>query len=134
MDLDDQSVSTRRDGCLGHGGDQARVARAVAGVDDDRQMSPLLYVGDRGQRESEARVALEGANAALAEHDVLDCRRRGCIPPRVENSSMVALGPRLRRHRPRGFAHGLEQAVVLHIACTDLQDVGIFAHEVYVVG
>ena len=45
------------------------------------------------------------------------------------NSSMVALGPRLRSTGFLRFADGFEQAVVLHVAGADLQDVGVFGDE-----
>ena len=52
------------------GGDQIGLAGAVRRVDHHRQVGLVVQVRDRGQRQGEPRVVLEGADAALAEHDV----------------------------------------------------------------
>ena len=70
MDFEDQAVGAGGDGGDGHVRDQVGVAGAVAGIDDDRQVRLVMQIGHRGQRQREAGVALERANAALAEHDV----------------------------------------------------------------
>ena len=51
-------------------GDQIRVARAVAGIDHDRQVRLVVQVGHGRQRQREAGVVLERADAPLAEHHV----------------------------------------------------------------
>ena len=106
------------------GNDQARLAGAVRRVDDDRQVALVVQIGNRRQRQREPGVVLVGADAALAEHHV------GVAPVEdvlggeqelVEGGAHSALQERgLAR-----IADGLEQLVVLHVAGTDLEHVGV---------
>ena len=71
MDLDDESIAAARDRGQAHRRHERRDAGAVAGIDDDGQVSSLLQVRDRCEWQSEPRVRLERADAAFSEHDLL---------------------------------------------------------------
>ena len=71
MHLDDQTVGAGGDRGEGQRRDERRVAAGVARIDDDRQMRLALEHRNRRDVERVARRRLVGANAALAQHDVV---------------------------------------------------------------
>ena len=105
--------------------------RAVAWIDYHREVGAGLEPGDGRQGEREAGVRFKRADPALAEHH-----------PHVAAVEDVFRGEEQfldRRRRPALEEHGdvrlsdrLEEAVVLHVAGADLEDVGILGHERHV--
>ena len=96
----------------------------MAGVDDDGQVGQPAQHGDAGQVQGVAGVALEGADAPLAEdhvlvaagHDVLGAHQPlliggGHAP--LDHDGLVLM------------AHGLEQVEVLHVPGADLDHVHV---------
>ena len=71
MNFDHQAVSTTSGGCKRHGGHQSGLAGCVAGIDYNGQMAQFMQNRDRGQILSVAGVCLVGADATLAENDIL---------------------------------------------------------------
>ena len=71
MDFDEEAVGANGDGGAGKWKNFVALAGAVAGIDEDGKMAALFYGGDDGEIESVAGEIGEGADAALAEHDVV---------------------------------------------------------------
>ena len=69
--FDDQAVGPGGDGGPAHGRHEVRVAGAVRGVDHHRQVRHFVQGRHGRQRQRVADVFLEGADAALAEDDLL---------------------------------------------------------------
>ena len=125
MDFHLQTVGTG-----GHSGDHHRLnqiglAGGVAGVHDDGQMG--LFVDDRhsGEVEGVAGVLLKGADAPLAENDLLVAAGHDILcghDPLLDGVAQAAL----EQNRLVHLTHGLEQLEILHVAGTDLYHVHIF--------
>ena len=132
VDLDDQGIRAHGDGALAHGGDQGGSARALAGVDHDGGVRFLLQDGDDGEIEGVAGVGFEGPDPAFAEEQA------GVV---VAQDVFAGVEPFLDAHAHAafekdgfaGFGGGDEQLEVLRVAGADLEDVGVFGHEVGVV-
>src|SRR5581483_3135122 len=71
MRLDDQAVRARRDRAQADRVDQAALAGGVRGSGEDGQVGKLLNGRNRIDVEGVARVGLEGADAALAQDDLV---------------------------------------------------------------
>ena len=69
--LDDEAVRAAGGSSQCHRAHEARNAGRVAGVDDDRQVRELLEHRHSRKVECVSRVVVVGANAALAEDDLL---------------------------------------------------------------
>ena len=128
MHLDEEAIGPGGHGGLGHGPHQLPFARAVAGVNDDGQVGQPLEDGHGVDVQSVAGVLLEGADAPLAKHH----------PPVVMDKNVFRREEELLQggHHPpfeqdglARFAYGVQQAVVLHIASSDLEDVGVLSHQ-----
>ncbi len=126
--FDDEPVAPR-----GHGGARHRrhlvaLPRPVARVNQDRQVAELLDDGDRRDVERVARVALERADAALAQHHVHVAARQDVFrrqQPLFDRRGNAALEHDGHRRMPQLA----QQREVLHVARADLEDVGIALHQ-----
>jgi len=129
MDFDEEAI-----GADGYGGARERenfvaFAGAVAGIDEDGEMTAFFDGGDDGEVESVARKIGERSNAAFAEHDVVVALGEnvfGSHQKFVEGSGHAAL----EEHGFFGAASALEEGEILHVARTDLYDVGVFLDEI----
>ena len=104
-------------------------AGAVAGIDEDGQVAAFLYRGNDGEIKSVAGEIGEGADAALAENDVVVAFAHdvfGGHQEFVESGGHAAF----EEHGFFGAAGTFEQRKILHVACADLDDVGVFIDEV----
>ena len=105
----------------------------MAGVDDDGQVAELFDRRDRREVEGVAGVGLEGADAPLAEDDVLVAARHdvfGAHQPFLDRGGKAAL----EEDGLVGVAELLEQLEVLHVARAHLDDVHVLREELDVVG
>jgi len=105
----------------------------VAGIDDYWQVRIPLDDADGGDVQREAGARLESADAPLAQDHVRVARSKQIV------RSLQPLGyggrqPALQDARPAAPAHRAQQAIVLHVACTDLQNVDVADHLVEVGG
>ena len=64
---------------------------------DDRQLTLVVQIGHRGQRQGEPGVVLVGADAPLAEHDVGIAPIEDVLGGKQELLQGLALYPALRR-------------------------------------
>ena len=128
MNLDDQTVRPGRHRRPGHRRHEAGLAGAVARIDHDGQMRVFVQIRHRCQRQREARVILEGADAALAEHHF---RVAGLEDVLRGQQEFVHRRRRaaLQQHRQARFADRFQQRIVLHVAGADLQHVGVGGHQ-----
>src|SRR5919107_2008716 len=135
--LDHQAVRLRCHGGLGEGHDQVAPPGRVRGVHDYGQIREPLGDDDRREIEREARGGLEGADAPLAQHDVVPAggghvlRRKEPLldrsrEPALQHDAVVRAGYRR--------ADVLEEGEVLHVARPDLENRGVLHDELYVVG
>ena len=85
------------------------------------------------KRQREARVGFERADAAFAEHDLLVA---GVEDVFGRQQQLLDRGARaaLEQYGSVGFADRFQQAIVLHVAGTDLQHVGVFGDDIDVLG
>lgn len=124
MDLDHQAVGTGGDGGLCQLRHHPCVAAGVAGVHDDGQVGHLVEHDHAGEVEGVPHTGLEGADAALAEDDVLVALGHDVLGAHDELLQRVGKAA-LEQDGLLLTAHGLEQLEVLHIAGTDLNEVHI---------
>ena len=71
MDFDEEAIAANGDGGAGERKNFVALACAVAGVDENRQVATFLDGRDNGEVECVAGEVGEGADTALAEHDVV---------------------------------------------------------------
>ena len=129
VDFDEQAIGADGDGGAGERKNFVALAGAVAGIDEDRQVAALFDGGNDGEVERVAREVGEGADAALAEDDVVVAFGHdvfGGHEQFFERGGHAAF----EQHRLLGAAGALEQREVLHVARADLDDVGVFLDEV----
>ena len=124
MDLDHQAVGTGGDGCLGQLGHHPCVAAGVAGVHDDGQVGHFVEHDHPRKVEGVAHTGLEGADAALAEDDVLVALGHDVLGTHHELFQRVGEAA-LEQDGLLLAADGLEQLEVLHVAGTDLDEVHV---------
>ena len=96
----------------------------MAGIYHDGQMGLFVDDGHGGKIQRVAGVLFKGADAALAEDDLLVAACHdvlGAHDPLLDGVAQAAL----EQHRLVHLAHRLEQLEVLHIACADLHHVHI---------
>ena len=119
VDFDDEAVGPDGDAGPRQRRDHVVLARPVRGVDDDRQVREAADGGDGREVERVARVLREGADAALAEDDVvvaLGHHVLGGEQPLVEHGREAAL----EEHGQRRAPGPAQQGEVLHVARADL--------------
>ena len=92
VDLDEDAVSARREAGQGERRHDRPDAGGVARVDEDRKVRALPHEGHAVQVERVPRGALEGADAALAEDDLVVTARM--YSAAESHSSTVAPPPR----------------------------------------
>ena len=124
MDFHFQAVGTGGHSRDHHGLHQVGFAGGVAGVYDDRQVSLLVDDGHSGEVQRVAGVLFKGADAALAEDDVLVAAGHDVLSghdPLLDGVAQAAL----EQHGLVHLANGFQQLEVLHVAGTDLHHVHI---------
>ncbi len=100
----------------------------MRGVDDDRQVRDAAQKRKHAEVERVAGERLERADAALAQDDVAVAARDDVLgghEPLLDGRGQ----PAFQHHRFAELADALEEREVLHVARTDLEDVGIFGDE-----
>ena len=131
MHFDDQAVGADRHPGARERGNQAALARRMAGIENHRQVRQLVQHRYRRDVAGVARGGFEGADAALAQnhvgvavrHDVL--RRHQQFLDRGAHAA-------LQQHRPAAAAQRFQQREILHIARADLHEVGVLGHQLHV--
>src|SRR5215470_11410561 len=102
---------------------------SVAGVDENRKVTALLDGGNDREVERVAGKIGKRADAAFAKHDVVIAFGQdvfGSHQEFVESSGHAAL----QQDWFFRAAGALEQGEILHVARADLNDIGVFFHEV----
>ena len=122
MDFDHQAVGTGGDSGLGQLRHHPCVAAGVAGVYDDGQVGHLVEHDHAGEVEGVAHTGLKGADAALAEDDVLIALGHDVLGAHDELLKGVGEAA-LEQDRFFLTAYSLEQFEVLHIAGAHLDKV-----------
>ena len=122
MDFDHQAVGTGGDSGLGQLRHHPCVAAGVAGVYDDGQVGHLMKHDHAGEVEGVAHTGLKGADAALAENDVLVALGHDVLGAHDELLEGVG-ETALEQDRFFLTAYSLEQFEVLHIAGAHLDEV-----------
>jgi hypothetical protein len=128
VDFDDQPVRTGSDRRPCHGRDLVAPARAMARVGQDGQVTELLHHGNGRDVERIARVALERANPALAQHDIHVAAGQDVLggqQPLFNRGRDAALQEN-RRARATEFS---QQGKVLHVARANLQDMRVLLNQ-----
>src|SRR6185437_7720327 len=126
--LHQQAVSASSNTCERECGNEVALADAVRWIAKHRKVRELLEHGDRGDVHGVARVGLEGADAALAKHEVVVAAGEdvfGGEQNLFDGGGDAAL-------EQAGLAHVAElaeQVEVLHVARTDLEAVDIGEHD-----
>ena len=129
MDFDEQAISADSDSGAGKRQNFVALAGAVAGINKNGEMAAFFYRWNDGEVERVAGEIGEGANAALAEHDVVIAFGEdvfGGHKEFVERGGHAAL----EEDRFFGAAGALEEGEILHVARANLDDVGIFFDQV----
>src|ERR1035437_4382471 len=128
MDFDHQAIGARGQGGARHGSDDVAATRAVRRVGYDRQVGEFLDYGNGGEIEGVAGVGFEGADAALAEDDVVIAAGQDVLGGEQEffDASRDAA---FEQHGFGLLAELAQQVEVLHIARAHLHDVGILREQ-----
>ena len=128
MDLDLQAVGTAGGRGERHGLNVARVAGGVAGIGDDGQVRQVVQHRHGVEVEGVAGAGLEGADAALAQDDVVVALAHdvlGSHEQLVDRAGHAAL----KQNWGLRLADLLEQGEVLSVASADLHDVDLLIKE-----
>ena len=128
MDLDLQAVGTAGGRGERHGLNVAGVAGGVAGVGDDGQVRQVVQHRHGVEVEGIAGAGLEGADAALAQDDVVVALAHDVLGGHeqlIDRAGHTAL----EQDRSLGLADLLEQGEVLGVAGADLHDVDLLVKE-----
>ena len=128
MDLDLQAVGTAGGRGERHGLNVAGVAGGVAGVGDDGQVRQVVQHRHGVEVEGVAGAGLEGADAALAQDDVVVALAHDVLGGHeqlIDRAGHAAL----KQDRSLGLADLFEQREVLGVAGTDLHDVDLLVQE-----
>src|ERR1017187_5975540 len=124
MDFNHEAIGAGGQGGARHGSDDIAAAGAVRWVGDDGQVGEFLDDRDGGEIEGVARLGLEGADAALAEDDVVIAAGQDVLGGEQESRDAA-----VEQHGFGLLAEVAQQIEVLHIAGADLQDVHILREE-----
>src|ERR1700731_1807030 len=93
-------------------------------------MRELFDYGDGGDVEGVARVRFEGANAALAEDDVIVAAGEDVLG--AEEQLFHGGGhAALEEYGLADFTEGAKEIIVLHVARADLEDVDVAEHHLH---
>ena len=130
MHLDQQAVRACGDRGLRQCRHHPRLAARMRRIDDHRQVGFFFQHRDRGHVQHVAVVGFEGADAALAEDDVVVAARRDVFR-RHQPFGNGGRHAALEDHRLVDAADFLEQVEVLHVARADLDHVHVVFHERY---
>ena len=118
-----QAVGTGGERGQGHGRDVVALAGAVAGIDENRQVRELLDWRDDRQVQRVAAVVGEGPHAAFAEDHLIVAAGEDVLgrhQPFFEGGRHASL----EQHRLPRPGDPPQQAVILHVASANLDDVG----------
>ena len=130
VNLDDESVGADGDGSAGERRDFVAFAGALAGIDNDRQMAEPLHRRNHAQIEGIAGMVGEGADAALAQQHVVVAFAHHVLG-RHQEFFQGRRHAALHHHRNLGPSGTLQQRIVLHVAGANLDDVGVFFHQIH---
>src|ERR1035437_6613101 len=128
MDFDHQAIGARGHGGARHGSDDVAATRAVRWVGYDRQVGEFLDYGNGGEIEGVAGVGFEGADAALAEDDVVIAAGQDVLGGEQEFLD-AGRDAAFEQHGFGLLAELAQEVEVLHIARADLNDVGVFREQ-----
>ena len=129
MNLDHQAVCTGCNSSLCQRLYHPVNAACMGRVNDDRQMAHALEHRNSGNIECVAGVLLVGADAALAEDNVLVAARHDVLGAHQEFLHGVCEAA-LEQDGLAGLTELLQQLEVLHIACADLETVALVHEDV----
>ena len=124
MNLDDQPVGAGGDPGAGDGRDVLPPTGAVARIEEHGQMRELFDDRDGVDVGGVTRGLIEGADAAFAQDHLavsLDQDVLGRHQPLFDGRHHAAF----EQHRARRFTGRPQQGIVLHVARTHLDDVGV---------
>ena len=128
VDFEEEAIGADGDGGAGEGKNFVAFAGAMAGINEDGEMAAFFHCRDDGEVESIAGKIGEGANAALAKHDVVVALGEDIFRGHeefVESGGHAAF----KKDGEFGAASSLEEREVLHVARADLNDVGVMLHQ-----
>ncbi len=129
VDFDEESIGANGDGSAGKRKNFVAFAGAMAGIDEDGKMTALFDGGDDGEVERVAGKIGEGADATLAEHDVVVALGEdvfGGHEEFIESGGHAAF----EENGKFGAAGAFEEREILHIAGADLDDIGVLLDEI----
>ena len=125
MHLDHQTIGTGSDRSFRQLRHHPCVAAGVAGIHHHRQVGHLVQHDHTGKVQRVAHTGLKGADAALAQDDVLVALCHDVLGTHHELFQRVGKAA-LEQYRLFLAANGLKQLKVLHIAGTYLNEVHVF--------
>ena len=131
VDFDQDAVGT--DGFRGAGKGRyiAPDACRVTRIDDNRQVRAFSQDDDRPEVEGVTHRSIEGSDASFTQNNLFVARREDVFSG-VQKFIECRRRPSFKNHRTASSANLTQQAVILHVSRADLQDVGIFGHELNV--
>ena len=129
MNLDHQTVRTGCNSSLCQRLDHPVNAACMGRVNDNRQMAHALEHRNGGNIQRVAGVLLVGADAALAEDNVLVAARHDVLSAHQEFLHGVCEAA-LEQDGLAGLTEFFQQLEVLHIACADLETVALVHEDV----
>ncbi len=130
MDFDEQAVGAYGDGCARKRQNFVALARSVAGIHKNREMAAFFYRRElrpdptccgKSRRRFERRVR-------IASH--CNCPRKARTPCGHEEFVERGGHAALEKNGFFGAAGALEQGKILHVACADLDHVGVLFNQV----
>src|SRR6266851_4666672 len=110
-----------------HGNDEVAVSGGVGGVDDDREPSVKLRIGDRREIQRVAQLGLKRSDSALAENDLLVSAGEEVLrgeEPLLDGGAESAL----QQHRAPDPGKSAQERKVLHVPGAYLEDVYLLEH------
>ena len=124
MYFDDQTVASCGYGRHSHGGHQGIFTGGVAGIHDDRKVGEFAQYGDGTDIHGVPGIGLESADAAFAEDHVRVAFTHDIF--RAHQQFLVCGGhSALKENRFLLSSDRFQQVIVLHVACSDLDDINV---------
>src|SRR6185437_4897093 len=126
--LHNDPVSTSRDRRTRHRCHHVPQSRAMAWIRDDRKVRQLVHQRNGSEVEHVTHSRIEGANSALAQNHLAVALREDVLG--AEQEIRYRRGhSALQQHGPAEFPDSLEQRIILHVAGTDLNAVGVLSNQ-----
>src|SRR5216683_2533886 len=129
VDFHQQSIRANGNGCARERQDFVAFAGAMAGVNQDRQVTASFHRRHDGQIQRVARVIGESADAAFAQHHAVISLGEYILRGHQE---FIERGrhPPLQQYRLFGPSGALQQGKILHIARANLDHVRVFLDQI----